>query len=443
MAKEELTVEKVAENINKSIEELKSSIDEKANLADLEAKFDTINENIGKLVDKDGKVIVPESFSKQQTQLDEISTQLKQLGEYQNSRGKSFDEQFITKIKSEEFKETVKAANGRGQIASVDVKMSNDYLGIRKSVAVSIETSDINSGTIETQTDMGVSAAPWRSNPIWDNINKGTIGQGRDSISWWEEYTRADNAEMVAENAAPSSASAKTWKKQSMDIMLIKDFTKVSKSALEDFEYITSEVNDLISNGIPRLRETQLLEGTGTAPYLKGITATGYAKTFAKPANFNKVPQANEGDVLAAAILQVANGYTTDTEKKGYMSSLVMVNPGDRTNMRLLKNTLYGYIAHPMLSFDGNTFNGIRIVENLDLAAGQFIVGDFGRAKAFVKRNMNISFHYENEDDVLNDLVLVLASMRIAGLKVTAADAYAFVTGTFAAGKALIEEVTG
>ena len=439
MADEKLTVEKMAENINGSLEALKSSISEKADLAGLEAKFDTINENIGKLVDKDGKVIAPESVSKQQTQLDEIATQLKQLGEFQNSTTKSFDEQFMTKLKSDKFKEVIKSAGGRGQIASIDVKMRNDYLyGKRK--AASIDTDDINSGTIETQTEMGVSAAPWRNSPIWDNINKGTIGQGRDSVSWWEETSRTDSAEFVTENADPASASAKTWTKQSMDIKLVKDYTKVSKSALEDFEYITSEVNDLISNGIPRKRETQLLEGTGLTVYLKGITE--YAKTFAKPANFNKVSEANEGDVLAAAILQVANGYTTDTNKKGFLPSLVMVNPGDRTNMRLLKNSLYSYINHPMLAFDGNTFNGIRIVESLDLDAGQFIVGDFGRAKAFVKRNMNISFHYENEDDVLNDLVLVLASMRIAGLKVTAADAYAFVTGTFAAGKALIEEVT-
>ena len=92
---------------------------------------------------------------------------------------------------------------------------------------------------------------------------------------------------------------------------------------------------------------------------------------------------------------------------------------------------------------DGRTFNGVTIVPSLDLAAGQFIVGDFYRAKAYVKRTMRISFHYENEDDVLNDLVLVLASERIAGLKITTADAFAFVTGTFAAGKALIEEIVG
>lgn len=226
-----------------------------------------------------------------------------------------------------------------------------------------------------------------------------------------------------------------------MDIMMIKDYTKVSKSALEDFEYITSEVNDLIANGIPRKRETQLLSGAGTTVYLKGLTQ--YAQTFALPANFDKVPSPNIGDVLAAAVLQCMNGYTADTNKKGFLPNLILINPGDSTNMRLIKNSVFSYITHPLLSPVGNQFKGITIAESLDLEAGQFIVGDFSRAKAYLKRTMNISFHYENEDDVLNDLVLVLASERIAGLKITAADAYAFVTGTFAAGKSLIEEVIG
>jgi hypothetical protein len=111
--------------------------------------------------------------------------------------------------------------------------------------------------------------------------------------------------------------------------------------------------------------------------------------------------------------------------------------------MKLLKNSIYSYLQHPLLSPDGSLFEGVRIATSLDLDAGQFIIGDFSRAKAYLKRTMRISFHYENEDDVLKDLVLVLASERIAGLKVATPDAYAFVTGTFAAGKPLIEEVVG
>ena len=430
MPKDLEQVEKMAEDINKSIESLKKAIGEKADLSALEAKHTEITAKLDKLVDKDGKFILPEQLTKQQEQLDEISTQLKQIGEYQNSKTKSIPEQLFETLKSEDFQKKAKTYSGRGEIASFEIAK-----------AANIDTADINAGTIETMVEPGVSAAPWRNTPIFDNINKGAIGQGRDSVSWWEETTRTDSAQMVAENAAPATGSAKTWTKQSMDIKMIKDYTKVSKSALEDFEYITSEVNDLIANGIPRKREIQLLEGTGATVYLKGLTE--YAKTFALPANFTKVPSPNEGDVLAAAVLQCMNGNTADANKRGYLPNLILINPGDSTNMRLIKTSIFSYITHPLLSPVGNQFKGITIAESLDLDAGQFIIGDFSRAKAYLKRTMNISFHYENEDDVLNDLVLVLASERIAGLKITTHDAFAFVTGTFAAGKSLIEEVVG
>lgn len=428
MEKEEKTVEQIADAINKSIENLKKAINEKADLTALETKHSQLLTRLDKLVDKDGNLLLPDTVSKQQQQLDEISTRLKELGEYQTTaKGKSMEKQIWEQLKSDAFKDKVKAFSGKGEIAGFEIQ--------RK--AANIDTDDINAGSIETQTEVGIAQAPWRNTPIWDNVNKGIIGQGRDSISWWEETTRTDSAEMVTEQAAPSAGSAKTWTKQSMDIKMIKDFTKVSRSALEDFEYITSEINDLISNGIPRKREVQLLEGTGLSVYLKGITQ--YAKTFALPANFSKVTSANEGDVLAAAILQAQNGNTGDANKMGYNPNLILLNPGDRINMRLLKSSLYSYVQHPMLSPDGSLFEGIRIATSLDLDPGQFVVGDFSRAKAYVKRTMRISFHYENEDDVLNDLVLVLASERIAGLKVATPDAFGFITGTFAAGKALIE----
>jgi len=428
MAKEEKTVEQIAEEINSSIEGLKKSIKDKVDLSVLEDRLEKITLKLDKLVDGDGKTIVPEEISKQQEQLDEISTQLKQLGEHQAGKGKSMSLQVFEKVKSKDFQDKVKAyTGGQGQINAFEVDISK--------VAALIDTDDINAGNIETQIETGVSAAPWRANPIWDNINKGVIGQGRDSVSWWEETTRTDSAAMVTEQAAPTVGSAKTWTKQTLDILMIKDFTKVSKSALEDFEYITSEVNDLMSNGIPRFREGQLLSGAGTT-YPRGLTY--YAKTFAKPANFNLVPAANEGDVLAAAVLQCMNGDTSDTNKKGYVPNVILLNPGDTVNMRLLKNANQSYLHHPLLSPDGSIFTGARIATSLDLTAGQFVVGDFSRAKAYVKRAMRISFHYENENDVLADLVLVLASMRLAGLKVTTHDAFAFITGTFAAGQALI-----
>jgi HK97 family phage major capsid protein len=423
MTEEEKKIEAKAKEINDSIEALKASVDEKASVEDL-GKMETKHTEI---TDQLKAFASQEDMTKQQTQLDEISTQLKGIGEIQDKKVKSFSEQMLGHLKSDDFKAKVKANSGRGEIASFEI--------VQK--AADIDTDDINSGTIETQMEGGVASAPWRPTPVRAAVRWGTIGQGRDSISWWEETTRTDSAEVVTEQAAPGSGSAKTWTKQSMDIKMIKDFTKVSKSALEDFEYINSEVNDLMQNGIPRELEDQLIDGTGLTKYLTGITE--YCQTFAKPDNFSTLVAPNAGDVLVAAVLQCMNGNTSDTEKKGYLPSLILLNPGTKVDMRLVKSTIETYVKHPYISDDGTVFDGIRIATSLDLAAGEFIVGDFNQAKAYMKRNMRISFHYENEDDVLNDLVLVLASIRVAGLKVTTPGAYAFVTGTVDAGQSLIE----
>lgn len=425
MTEEEKKVQEKAKEINDSIEALKSSLDEKADVE----KFDALEAKHADITEKMGALASQEDMTKQQEQMDEISTQLKGLSEIQDGRVKSFSEQLLTNLKSDDFQNRVKNYNGTGELGGFEIAMK----------AADIDTDDINSGTIETQTEGGVASAPWRPTPVRSAVRWGTIGQGRDSVSWWEETTRTDSAEVVEEQTAPVAGSAKTWTKQSMDIKMIKDFTKVSKSALEDFEYINSEVNDLMQNGIPRELEDQLIDGTGVGLYMKGITK--YCKTFACPANFTKVPAANDGDVLAAALLQCMNGNTSDTEKKGYIPTLVLVNPGSKVDMRLVKSSIETYVKHPMISDDGNFFDGIKIASSLDLAAGEFIVGDFNQAKAYMKRNMRISFHYENQDDVLTDLVLVLASIRAAGLKVTTQGAYGFVTGTFGAGKPLIEEV--
>lgn len=419
---DEQVVEEKAKAINESLDNLRKAIKEKdKSIEDLTSKYDDIS---GKL----DEVVGNEDFNKQQEQLDEISEILKKMQETRGRGPVTLKDNLQKQLESEEFARHLKATPKTGEIASFEVEK-----------AASIDPDDVNSGTIETQTEPGVAYYPWRDNPIWNSIMRGTIGAGRDSVSWWERTTSSENADMVDNWDDTPSASAMTWTKQSMDIKMIKDYTKVARAAMEDFEYMQSEISDLINHGIPRKRETQLLEGDGTGNNLKGIEE--YAKAFAKPSNFNKVAVPNEADVLAAAILQVQNGNTSKTNQKGWQPNLILLNPGSVWNMQLIKKDDGTYLLPPFMAQSGLNVGGVRVVTSLDLGADEFLVGDFRMAKAYLKRKMRVSFHYENEDDVLNDLVLVLASERIAGVKITTPGAYAFVHGTFTAGKSAIEKV--
>ena len=181
---DEEKVKEMAEKINTSLEGLKSSISEKANIEDLESKFEKIEKKLGEIVGT-------EEFEKQQTQLDEISTQLKQLGEFQAKSKKSFDEELEGKLKGEDYKNQVKSKKrGIGELGSFE--MENPYLKetVPGAGTYGLITTDVNSGTIEAQVEPGVATAPWRLNPVWAAIQKGTIGAGKDQIAWWEETLR-------------------------------------------------------------------------------------------------------------------------------------------------------------------------------------------------------------------------------------------------------------
>ncbi len=410
------------DSINKGIEQLHEQMDKKADVETLESKYNELQTEIQSQLDK---VTEKEYFQKQQEQLDKISTDLMDLHQSQQ-KGQNVNDEMEKNLNNDEYFKALKEKRSKaGQLWSMDLK--------------STTTSDINSGSIQADVEPGVSRHPWRENPVWNSIQKGVIGEGRDQISYWEETTRTDNAAMVAETGTPSE-SAKTWTKQSMDIKMIKDYMKTSRSTLEDWEYTRSEILDLLNNGIPRKREAQVLDGDNTSNNLYGLTQQ--AKSFSKPSNFEKVSNANEIDAIRAILTQIMNGDTSDSNKKGYIPNILAVNPGTMMNMRGLKDQNGSYIIPPLGSGFTN-IDGIQVVPSLDLDADEFLMGDFTKAKAYVKRNMRVSFHYENEDDVLNDLVLVLASMRLAGVKVATPHQYAFVTGTFSNVISAIQETTG
>ena len=415
-----MELEKTIEKLNEGIKGIQDKVAKKdSDFEALEQKHTELSAKLDELGE------VGADVRKQQEQLDQISTDLKKFGERTDMKASAY-EMLEKSLKGDDFRAKLKNAKNhstRGQIADMEIKAASG----------DITTADINSGSIRTEYESGVAKHPWMENPLYALIPKGTIGQGRDSVSWWEEEDRADNAEWVAENAAPSAQSSLEWTKQSMDIKLVKDHIKMSVSALEDFEYTRSEILDMLQNNIPRKIEQELFDGDNTTLKLYGITQQ--AKPFAKPDNFDLVTAPNYIDATRAVATQIMNGNNpSDSNKKGYMPNVLFLNAGTLQNMRGMKDDNNGYIIPP-LGQGVTSIDGIRIIPTLDLAADEFLMGDFSKCKLYMKRMMNISFHYENEDDALKDLVMVMASVRAAGVKIATPHKFAFVTGTFTAVK--------
>lgn len=418
-------VQKKVDNINKGIENLQTQIEKKADVDTLEKKYSELTEKLEGVVGND-------DFKKQQEQLDDISTRLKKLGEHQEKTDKSNFELLGEKMSSEEYLKAVKSAD--------NVPGSRIFGMELKTASGDITTGDVNGGDIRTQHEPGVAKHPWRQTPVWDSLNKGTIGAGRDSVSWWEETDRVDGAAMVAEGSAPGTKTSGEWTKKSLDIKNIAAFTKVQREALEDWEFMRSEVTDLMNNQLPRKLETQVIDGDNTGQNLNGLV--NLAKAFSLPSNFEKVYGANYIDAMRAVMTQIMNGDTSDANKRGYMPNMSFVNQGDMMNIRGMKDANNSYIIPPLGSGLTN-IDGVQLNPSLDLTADEFLMGDMALPKVYIKRGMQLSFHYENEDDAKNDLVLVIVRMRIAGVKLPTPYKFGFVNGSWANVKNSILKTSG
>jgi HK97 family phage major capsid protein len=120
----------------------------------------------------------------------------------------------------------------------------------------------------------------------------------------------------------------------------------------------------------------------------------------------------------------------TQIKKANFKPNYVILNSDDVLAMELERDNDGDYLFPPYLNVQPQ-FAGIRIVENNDMASGSYLIGDFSKAKFWMRKGMDLKIHDQNENDAITQLKTITLYMR-GTLVVKDADKLAFVTDTFA-----------
>ena len=218
-----------------------------------------------------------------------------------------------------------------------------------------------------------------------------SIATGSGAISFLRETSFTDAAANVAEGAAKPK-SDKTFTKIVVPVETIAHYIVVSKQSYEDVSGLAAEIETNLLDGLNRRVEQQILKGTGTSPQLQGIYPIATAATA--PTGTPTII-----DTLLAAVTQLAIA--------GYRATGVVLSPQDAGAMAVLKDTTGQYIlnATPALP---------RIVTSPILAAGEWLVGDFSRARIIMREEANVSIATQNEDQFVHNLLTALGEVRLA-----------------------------
>ena len=253
--------------------------------------------------------------------------------------------------------------------------------------------------------------------------------------------TQSDVVRYVKEsgysNGAAATAEGTTLTQSDFDmtaadanVRKIGTYFRISEEMLADTPQLTSYLSARAPEKLLEVEDAQILSGDGTGANLSGIiTDAADFDVSASGAFYQSVESANEFDVIVAALNQLS--------LLNYSADCIMLNPTDFNKILLLKDSTNKYLKDQVYNGLQPSFSGVKVIQNTAIAAGSFLIGNFGiGTQLWVRQGVNVEFFREDGTNVRDGFVTVRVSERVA---LTNYLPNAFVNGTFATAIAALE----
>ena len=254
----------------------------------------------------------------------------------------------------------------------------------------------------------GVGQIPRRSNAIIDLFSVGTVSPNSNGVvRYWEQNSQTDNAANIAESAAyPESAI--DWIERTLPVEKIGDSIPVTREALEDVDFVGSEIRNFLLKNVDLRCDQQALLGTGAANQLTGVDTI--APNWAAGNFAASIDDASIYDVISTGLVQIANA----GQNNAFVPNAIIMNPEDAELMRLTKDADGNYVMPMWMTQDGMSVRGVRIIENQLVPQDEAYIGDFTFGTMFGMGGVTLDVATQHGTDWLEDVTRLKASVRKA-----------------------------
>lgn len=248
----------------------------------------------------------------------------------------------------------------------------------------------------------GVVATPLRRLTIAELLGQGAMSN--TSLTYWVQGEVEGSPAAVAEDGQKPLIHF-NFSPVTEALAKIAVITKVSDEAISDVDYIVSVINTQLVGRLQVVEEDQILNGSGTAPNLRGLLNRTGVQTYATEAGYT----AEKGfDAIFHAITMVATG-SAQLSADG-----IVINPADYETLRLAKDGENRYYAGGPFEGGNPGLWGVRTVVTPAIAAGTVLVGAFGQAaQLFRKGGLQVDSTNSDATDFQFNRVALRAEERI------------------------------
>lgn len=243
------------------------------------------------------------------------------------------------------------------------------------------------------------------------------------------EATLAGGADFKAQNTAKAGVGLEYGVK-TMSARKLTAFTKFPTEMLKDVPNFMAELLNWVTDEVVKKENTAFITGSGTAPQCWGIKTLSTA--IGDPGIYTSFPgwtaaNVTEYDILLLAIAAV--------QANNFMTNVIIINPATMVNLLAIK-TSTPYQVPQLMQVNGVnqlTMMGIPIIQDTNMTADNFVVGDAKRFRIRDYEDLIINFGTDT-DDFSKNMISVVAEKRLMTY-VPTEQKKGLITGVFAAVK--------
>lgn len=281
-------------------------------------------------------------------------------------------------------------------------KGSTEEVVIKANTARASITGNTNGTTAE-----GIGQLAYRKLSAYDIFQKIQISDNNDNgvirYNDWDEATTVRAMASISEGSVYPEDTAK-WTQNTLSLQKIGSTLPVTDEFFKDSDMFASELDLFMRTSVDMKVDTDLINGNGTSPNIKGILT--YAPTFTAVAS--GISDASIYDL----IIKTAEHISLTGGAK-YNVDFVFMNITDINKMKLKKDANKNYVIPPFVSKDGQQVSTVVVIENNAVTANSMVVGDSRFARIYEKGGVEISRGYVN-DQFAKDMMTLKVSKRLA-----------------------------
>lgn len=402
MDKKELT--EALELHGKQISEKQAEMEKAAN-DKLDAKAAELKQEIDELKDLKGKM---------QEQLNQLDVDLQKQKHNPRQEVKTFAQD----LKDSLTKEAEKLTGMKNGAMEAVRELKLEVKSFLETANASVTTGSL---LPQYQYDPGLSKAPDRMPFMMDIVT--TAVANSLTVFWTQRKTRTDNSEFVAEGVSPAAESVLGYETKTATMQNLSAFIKASNNSLDDIAWLISEIQTELVTMLMLKVDAALLTGTVAANGFDGVLTKATAFSAGGDTLGTGITP-NKFDALVYAITQVQTAH--------FNPNYIILHPADVRDLKLTRDDRGAYMLPPTMAVGNNVaVDGIRIISNTGMTKGSYLVGDFSKAKFWIRKGLDIRVWEQNATDAEDQLKTITAYMR-GTLVIKDADTAAFVTDTFA-----------